>query len=86
MTFLNNILKTFLGDKAEKDVSKIRPFVAEINQIQEQFQDISNDELRNKTQNLKNIINQSRFHIDEEIKILEVKIEDSTDFEDKEKL
>ena len=52
MSFLNNIFKTFLGDKAEKDVSKIRPFVAEINKIQLQFQNISNDELRNKTQNL----------------------------------
>ena len=86
MSFLNNIFKTFLGDKAEKDVSKIRPFVAEINKIQLQFQNISNDELRNKTQNLKNIISQSRSHVDKEIKILESKIEDSNNFEDKEKL
>ena len=86
MSFLNNIFKTFLGDKAEKDVSKIRPFVAEINKIQLQFQNISNDELRNKTQNLKNIISQSRSHVDKEIKILELKIEDSNNFEDKEKL
>ena len=37
MNFLNNILKTFLGNKAEKDISKIRPFVTQINEIQKKI-------------------------------------------------
>ena len=49
MSFLNRILKTFLGDKAQKDVSIIQPLVLEINQIQKEFENISNDELRSKT-------------------------------------
>ena len=53
MSFLNRILKTFLGDKAQKDISKIQPLVLEINQIQKGFEIISNDELRGKTSNLK---------------------------------
>ena len=81
MNFLNNILKTFLGNKAEKDISKIRPLVNEINQIQKEFTSIDNDKLRGKTENLKNILNQSRIKIDREIKELENKIQNSENFE-----
>ena len=81
MNFLNNILKTFLGNKAEKDISKIRPLVNEINQIQKEFTSINNDKLRGKTENLKNILNQSRIKIDREIKELENKIQNSENFE-----
>ena len=41
MSFLNRILKTFLGDKAQKDIKNIQPLVIKINQIQEKFEKIS---------------------------------------------
>ena len=56
MSFLNRILSTFLGDKAQKDISKIQPIVLEINQIHKEFLNISNDDLRNKTLRLKDKI------------------------------
>jgi len=49
MSFLNSILKTFVGDKTKKDLSKITPLIAEINQYQNSFEKLSHDALREKT-------------------------------------
>jgi preprotein translocase subunit SecA len=38
MSILNNILKTFVGDKTKKDLSKITPLVHEIKTYEEQLQ------------------------------------------------
>ncbi|HXR83815.1 MAG TPA: preprotein translocase subunit SecA [Hanamia sp.] len=40
----------FGGNKSEKDVKKIRPLVGQINSFFDQYQTISNDDLRGKTQ------------------------------------
>ena len=45
--------KLFGGNKSEKDVKKISPLVADINGFFNQYQSLSNDELRNKTQEFK---------------------------------
>ncbi len=47
------ISKLFGGNKSEKDVKKIVPQVAIINQFFAQYQSLSNDELRNKTAEFK---------------------------------
>ena len=86
MSFLNRIFKTFLGDKAQKDVSKIQPLVLEINQIQKELENISNDFLRNKTFNLKKIIKDCRAKIDSEIIDIESEIKVSKSYETKEQL
>jgi preprotein translocase subunit SecA len=41
--------KIFGGSKSDKDVKRLQPIVAEINQAFAQLQSLSNDELRNKT-------------------------------------
>ena len=41
--------KFFGGSKSEKDVKAILPVVKQINQFYEQYNSLSNDELRNKT-------------------------------------
>ena len=41
------------GNKSEKDVNKIRPNVAKINTFFQEYQGLSNDDLRNKTQEFK---------------------------------
>ena len=46
---LGIISKLFGGSKSEKDVKKITPQVAKINEYFTQFQSLSNDQLRNKT-------------------------------------
>ncbi|MGZ3853497.1 MAG: preprotein translocase subunit SecA, partial [Flavisolibacter sp.] len=41
--------KFFGGNKSEKDVKAIQPLVKQINEFYEQYNSLSNDELRNKT-------------------------------------
>ena len=50
---LGIISKIFGGSKSEKDVKKITPIVQKINSFYQQYQTISNDELRGKTQEFK---------------------------------
>ena len=57
MTILDKILGTFLGNKSEKDIKKLLPVVDQINQEYAKFADISNDQLREKTQELKKELN-----------------------------
>ncbi len=61
------LAKVFGGNKSEKDVKKIKPMVEKINQFFTQYQTISNDELRNKTQEFRQRIQQHLAVIDEEI-------------------
>ncbi|MDQ6758217.1 MAG: preprotein translocase subunit SecA, partial [Bacteroidota bacterium] len=56
--------KLFGGNKSEKDVKKISPLVGEINTFFDQYQTLSNDELRNKTQEFKTRIQQHLTEID----------------------
>lgn len=60
--------KLFGGNKSEKDVKRIMPNVAKINELFTQYQSLSNDELRNKTQEFKARIKQHLSAIDEAIK------------------
>ena len=46
---LGVISKIFGGNKSEKDVKQIAPLVTKTNQFFDQYQSLSNDELRNKT-------------------------------------
>ncbi len=62
------ISKLFGGNKSEKDVKKIMPRVAKINEFFAQYQTLSNDQLRNKTQEFRERIKQHLANIDDEIK------------------
>ena len=56
MSFLNSLLKVFLGDKSGKDLKKLTPLVDEINNYFNKITTISNDQLRNKTIEFKKLI------------------------------
>jgi preprotein translocase subunit SecA len=58
------ISKLFGGSKSEKDVKKILPQVAKINEFFAKYQSLSNDELRNKTQEFKTRIKNHLSDID----------------------
>ena len=60
--------KLFGGNKSEKDVKKIQPYVGKINAFFESFQKLSNDELRSKTSEFRQRIKEYLNAIDEEIK------------------
>jgi preprotein translocase subunit SecA len=59
--------KIFGGNKSEKDVKKITPQVAKINSYFTQYQSLTNDQLRNKTVEFKQHIQQHLSAIDLEI-------------------
>ena len=62
--------KLFGGSKSEKDVQKLQHVVAQTNEFFEAFQSLSNDALRNKTQEFRNRIQSHLSEIDGEISAL----------------
>lgn len=64
---LGFISKLFGGSKSEKDVKKIEHYVAKINQFFNSYQSLSNDQLRNKTQEFRQRIKEHLKEIDAEI-------------------
>lgn len=53
---LNKLLGKFLGNKSDKDIKEIMPLVDEVNVFAKQFESLSHDELRAKSEGLKNRI------------------------------
>jgi preprotein translocase subunit SecA len=72
--------KIFGGSKSDKDVKKLQPVVAEINAFYSQLSSLTNDELRNKTQEFKLRIQDHLSDIDQQI--AEKKAEADTDNEE----
>ncbi|HYJ62178.1 MAG TPA: preprotein translocase subunit SecA [Parafilimonas sp.] len=62
---LNILTKILGGNKSEKDVKKIEPQIERINKFFDQYQNLSNDELRGKTNEFKQRIKQYLSDIDE---------------------
>ena len=62
---LNILSKILGGNKSEKDVKKIEPQVEKINEFFSQYQNISNDELRGKTNEFKQRIKEHLKGIDD---------------------
>ena len=50
------ILKKIIGSKNERDIKKMRPLVEKINELDESFKSLSDEELQNKTIDFKNRI------------------------------
>lgn len=59
--------KIFGGSKSDKDVKRIQPVVANINRFYNEYQSLSNDELRNKTQEFRQRIQDHLVDIDQQI-------------------
>lgn len=59
--------KLFGGSKSDKDVKRITPLVAEVNKHFQSLQSLSNDQLRNKTQDFRQQIQQHLVDIDAQI-------------------
>lgn len=60
-------LQKIFGSKHEKDVKRLMPIVEEINRYYEEFQKLSDDELRAKTEELKARIKEGIREIEEEL-------------------
>src|SRR5690349_3812822 len=46
---ISYIVKKFIGSRNERDIKKLRPMVAKINEIEAELQKVSDDALRQKT-------------------------------------
>ena len=86
MSILNNILKTFVGDKTKKDLSKITPLVHEIKTYEEQLQVLSHDELRAKTSHFKKQIAEIRAPFDQTISSLLEEVKTIQNLDEKENI
>jgi preprotein translocase subunit SecA len=84
MSFINSILKAFVGDKSQKDVKAIQPLVNKIKSFESSLAALSNDELRQKTVEFKEKIKEARFEKDSRISALKTEAEGTTDIDKRE--
>ena len=81
---LKFIAKVF-GTKSEKDIKQLMPIVKKINEEFDSLSSLSNDELRNKTQEVQDQINAFLKGIDDDIAALHKKVEDNPNMDIHEK-
>ena len=59
MSFLDSVLKVFVGDKSKKDVGALQPLVQQIVALSSEYEKLSLDELRGKTAYFKNQLSEA---------------------------
>lgn len=84
MSFLNSILKLFVGDKSKQDVKSLMPLVEKIKSHESSLESLSNDELRSKTTAFKLSISKRGKSIEDKISELKEKAKTTEDIDDKE--
>ena len=86
MSIINSVLGVFLGNKYERDIKEINPYVGKIHIEYERLQGLSNDKLRDITDELKKEIHSFIEGDENEIKSLREKAEAEEDIYRKEEL
>jgi len=84
MSFINSILKAFVGDKSQKDVKAIQPLVTKTKSFESSLMALSHDELRNKTISFKEKIKTARAEKDTKIEALRQEAENTSDIDKRE--
>ena len=84
MSFLNSVLKVFVGDKSKQDVKSITPIVNQIKTFESALEQLSHDELRAKTQSFKAKIAEARQPYQEQIDKLTKEAENTEDIDQRE--
>ncbi len=85
LNLLTKGITKIFGTKSEKDIKAVQPYVDQTNIIFETFKNISNDELREKTAQVKSKIDKHLQSIDDQIAALHQKVEDDPDMDINEK-
>ncbi len=75
MSFINSVLKVFVGDKKKKDLKLLQPIVVDVRSFDDEMATLSFDQLRAKTVEFKNKINSATKPINNKIDQLESEIE-----------
>ena len=84
MSFLNSVLKVFVGDKAKQDVKALSPLVDKIKTFESAIEALSHDELRAKTAEFKAKIADAIASINEQITNLTQEAETTEDIDRRE--
>ncbi|AXP79297.1 preprotein translocase subunit SecA [Mariniflexile rhizosphaerae] len=84
MSFLNSVLKVFVGDKSKQDVKSIMPIVSKIKTFEAAIEGLSHDELRAKTAQFKATIAQAIQPINDQIAKLLEEAENTEDIDRRE--
>ena len=86
MGILDKVLKVFVGDKSKQDVSKLQPIVDQIKSFESSLEELTHDELRQKTKDFKDKIAEARQPLLEEKQALLTKAEDTEDIDEREEI
>jgi len=81
MSFINSILKVFVGDKSQNDVKQLQPIVEQIRSHEAALESLSHDDLRAKTATFKAKIKEDRKEIDAQIAALTEEVKASKDID-----
>ena len=81
MSFLNSVLKVFVGDKSKQDVKSMMPIVTQIKAFEDNLRQLSHDELRAKTAAFKSKIAEARQPLNDKIDTLLKEAEASEDID-----
>ncbi|MBW6502342.1 MAG: preprotein translocase subunit SecA, partial [Bacteroidales bacterium] len=84
MDVINKVLGLFLGNKYERDIKEINPYVEKIHKEYDELKDLSNDQLRDLTRQLRTEILGDIAHDEAEIKQLKDKADHEEDVDKKE--
>ena len=86
MNFFNKILKSFLGDKNQRDLKEVGKVVAKIKKIEPVIQELTDDGLRQKTREFKEKIRTATADITQKIEEIREKIKTIQNIDEKEAL
>lgn len=86
MSFLNTVLKGFLGDKNAKDLKEVSKVVEKIKKAEPEITSLSDDELRNKTAEFQEKIKAATASLSTQINEVKEQITQSTNVDEKEAL
>ncbi len=84
MSFINSIIKAFVGDKSQKDVKATQPYINKTKALEPILAALSHDELRAKTTEFKEKIKQARAKQDAEIESKKQEAESTADIDKRE--
>ena len=84
MSFINSIIKVFVGDKSQKDVKVLQPFLNKIKTFETPLMELSHDALRGRTAFFKERIKEARADKDAKIVALKLEVESIEDIDKRE--
>jgi preprotein translocase subunit SecA len=84
MSFINSIIKVFVGDKSQKDVKALQPYLNKIKTFETSLMSLSNDDLRARTTFFKDRIKEARADKDAKIATLKQEVESIEDIDKRE--